>query len=163
MKKIFLFIVCAFSCFTVFSQDVIRVGTDVATINDMKKTKAILTNGGVVIEPLENLFGIDPDLRITASNGQSATTPIFCTIEAMSKQDRRIFLIRFICKNVNHSEIRNSLQSASYTFLESGTYKEHTFTIPYSRYQKGNIYCRVSWIDDNGAMVEIINSENKPD
>lgn len=127
----------------------------------MEKSKTILINGGFVIEPIEELFGIDPDLRIIASNGQNASAPILCAIEAMSKQDRRIFLIKFICNKVNHSEIRNSLHNASYTLLESGTYQEYTFAIPYSRYKKGNIYCRVSWLD-TGAMIEFLNSNNKP-
>lgn len=161
MKRVFLFLVCVFFCFTAFSQNVIRVGNDLATTDNMEKSKTILTNGGFVIEPIEELFGIDPDLRITASNGQNASAPILCTIEAMSKQDRRIFLITFICNKVNHSEIRNSLQNASYTLLESGSYKEHTFTIPYSLYKKGDIICRVSWLD-TGVMVEFINSKNKP-
>ena len=161
MKRVFLFLVCVFSCFTAFSQNVIRVGNDLATTDNMEKSKTILTSSGFVIEPIEELFGIDPDLRITASNGLNASTPILCTIEAMGKQDRRIFLIRFVCNKVNHSEIRNSLQNASYTLLESGSYKEHTFTIPYSRYKKGDIICRVSWLD-TGVMVEFINSKNKP-
>lgn len=154
MKRVFLFLVCVFSCFTAFSQNVIRVGNDLATANNMEKSKTILINGGFVIEPIEELFGIDPDLRITASNGADASAPILCTIEAMSKQDRRISLITFICKSVNHSEIRNSLQNASYILLESGIYKEHTFTIPYSRYKKGDIFCRVSWFNSGGVMVE---------
>lgn len=162
MKRVFLFLVCVFSCFTAFSQNVIRVGNDLATTDNMEKSKTILTNGGFVIEPIEELFGIDPDLRITASNGADASAPILCTIEAMSKQDRRIFLITFICNKVNHSRIRNSLQDASYTLIDNGTYEDGPYIFPYSRYKKGNVFCRVSWVD-NGVKIEFVNIKNKPD
>ena len=162
MKRVFLFLVCVFSCFTAFSQNVIRVGDDLAIANNMEKSRAILTNGGFVIEPIEALFRVDPDLRITASNGADAPTPILCTINAMSKLDRRILLITFICNKVNHSRIRNSLQDASYTLIDNGTYEDGPYIFPYSRYKKGNVVCRVSWAD-TGVMIEFVNIKNKPD
>lgn len=153
MKKVLLLLMCISFCYSAISQNVIQVGDMIVRNDNMEKSKVFLEKNGFIIEPIEGLLGVDQDLRISASNGNDALSPVFCTIEAMSKQDRRIFQIKFICKSISHSTLRNSLQNLSYSLIQNGSYKEHTFTIPCSLYKKENFYCRISWFDE-GAMVE---------
>lgn len=158
MKRVFITLSLIFCLYYVaFSQNVIKLGDELLTANNMEKTPRILEKGGMVIEQVEALFGIDPDLRITASNGNKPQFPIMCTVEAMSKTDRRIFLITFVY-NGNAEGLETNLRDLGYKFLDNGQYSEYIYTFRYSRYQKGDKYCRISYPTkgDKGARIEFV-------
>lgn len=157
MKKVF--VVLSFFCMSivVFSQDVVKLGDELLSVNNMEKSPKILSNGGMIIEPIEEMLGIDPNLRITASNGVEPQVPIMCTVEAMSKVDRRISIITFIY-NGNANRLETNLRKIGYKFLENGQYREYIYVCRYSRYQKGNKYCRISYPTngEKGAKLEFV-------
>ena len=158
MKRVFVTLSLIF-CMNIvaFSQNVVKLGDELLTVNSMEKSPKILTNGGMVIEPIEEMLGIDPDLRITASNGVEPQVPIMCTVEAMSKVDRRISIITFIY-NGNARKLETNLRNLGYKFLDNGQYREYIHTFRYSRYQKGNKYCRISYPanGEKGAKLEFV-------
>ena len=158
MKRVFITLSLIFSMGIVtFSQNVVKLGDELLTANSMEKSPKILSNGGMVIEPVEPLLGIDPDLRITASNGVDPQIPIMCTVEAMSKTDRRISIVTFVY-NGNSSKLEANLRNIGYKFLDSGQYQEYIHTFRFSRYQKGNRYCRISYPANGykGAQLEFV-------
>ena len=157
MKRVLLLLVGAFISAVAFSQDVVKLGDRLLTCDNMEKARSILTNGGMVIEPIEELFGVDPDTRITASNGTNPKIPIMCTVYAESKQDRRISLIHFVY-NGNAANLEPQLRKLGYTFLNKGEYKDGGFTFSGSAYQKGNKRCLVSYPTDGskGALLEFM-------
>lgn len=159
MRKVLLLLISVFIGASVFSQDVVKLGDKLLTSDNMEKAKTILTNGGMVIEPVEELFGIDPDTRITASNGTTPKVPIMCTIYAESKQDRRISLIQFVY-NGNAANLEPQLRKLGYTFLDKGEYKRDSFTFSGSRYQKGNKFCLVSYPTNGGkgALLDFMHN-----
>ena len=159
MKRVLLFLVGVFISAIAFSQDVVQLGDKLLTSDNMEKARSILTNGGMVIEPVEELFGIDPDTRITASNGTNPKIPIMCTVYAESKQDSRISLIQFVY-NGDATNLETQLRKLGYTFLNKGKYKDGGFTFSGSRYQKGNKYCLVSYPTNGGkgALLDFMHN-----
>lgn len=158
MKRVFVTLSLIF-CMSIvtFSQNVIKLGDELLTANSMEKAPKILSNGGMIIEPAEEILGIDPDLRITASNGVEPQIPIMCTVTAMSKADRRISIITFIYKG-NAGKLEINLRNLGYKFLDKGQYREYIHTFRYSRYQRGNKYCRISYPTngEKGALIEFV-------
>ena len=125
MKRAFVTLSLIF-CMSIvaFSQNVVKLGDDLLTANSMEKSPKILSDGGMIIEPIEDMLGIDPNLRITASNGVEPQVPIMCTVEAMSKADKRISIITFIY-NGNAEKLETNLRNLGYKFLDNGQYREY--------------------------------------
>ena len=158
MKRVFVTLSLIFCMsIAVFSQNVVKLGDDLLTANSMEKSPKILSDGGMIIEPIEDMLGIDPNLRITASNGVEPQVPIMCTVEAMSKADKRISIITFIY-NGNAEKLETNLRNLGYKFLDNGQYREYILTFRYSRYQKGKKYCRISYPanGEKGAILEFV-------
>lgn len=158
MKRVFVTLSLIFCMsIAVFSQNVVKLGDDLLTANSMEKSPKILSDGGMIIEPVEVLLGIDPELKIIASNGIEPQVPIMCTVEAMSKADKRISIITFVY-NGNAEKLETNLRNLGYKFLDNGQYREYIHTFRYSRYQKGKKYCRISYPanGEKGAKLEFV-------
>ena len=140
--------------------DIVALGDWLLTIDDISKSESILANNGMILEPIE-LLGVDPDLRILATNGADAKTPTMCTVQAISKQDKRISIVSFVY-NGNATHFEPCLRKLGYDFVDKGQYKEHIHTFAYSRYRKGNKYCRISYStnSEKGASLEFTLNRN---
>jgi len=162
MKKLLTLIsIIAFSV-NGFCQDIVKICDEMIMANNFDKVSSIIVNGGMVIEPLQNLYGYDTDLKIIASNGSQPITPTMCTVTAKSKEDRRIELISVVY-NGNAGIVIKGLKGIGYEFLYSGTYEEGGFKFNYNVYFKPklNITCKVSLPADGsiGALLEFHNEQ----
>ena len=156
MRKVlvsFCLIFCM-SALSSFSQNVISLGDKLLTANNMGKVSQIIKSGGMVIEPVEEMFGIDPDLRITASNGVDAQIPIMCTVHAISKTDRRIQLISFVYKG-DASKLKSNLSNLGYKYVDEFEYNDYGHILRCKRYLKGDRICVIS-TPTNGEKVSTI-------
>lgn len=140
--------------------NIVALGDWLLTIDDISKSESIIVNNGMVLEPIE-LLGADPDLRILATNGADAKTPIMCTVQAISKHDKRISILSFVYHG-DATHFEPDLRKLGYEFVDKGQYKEHIHTFLYSRYRKGNKYCRISYPSsgEKGASLEFVLNRN---
>lgn len=146
MKKVMV-VLCLILCMgtlSAFSQNVILLGDKLLTANNMERVSRIISNGGMTIEPVEELLGINPDLRITATNGSKAQIPIICTVHAVSKRDRHIKLVSFVYQG-DYRKLNPKLSNLGYKFVDEFEADRYGATMHCKRYMKGNKICVISY------------------
>jgi len=119
MKRILLIITIITCSIKGYGQDIVGICDKMVVANDFDKVSAFLNDGGMVIEPMQNIYGYDPNLKIIASNGVQPLIPIMCTVIAKSKTNRNIELISVVY-NGNAEVVINRLKDIEYKFLYSG-------------------------------------------
>lgn len=163
MKKFYLILISIIiSTAAVYTQNTVRLGDELLATDNFDKSLHILTAGGMVIEPIEDMFGMVSDNCITVSNGWDAAAPIFCKVEALNDNgnDNRIRIVTFIHYN-GCSGLEEELTELGYQLFEEGSYMEYIHSYDSKHFVKGCRNVRISRPDKGtGVIVEFMLDRN---
>ena len=137
------------------SQNVIKLGDEIISTDNMDKTLQILTYGGMVIEPIEDMFGCVSDRYITTSNGSDAENPIFCKVERLHDHEQYVLMATFMLY-YDCPRLEDELEKLGYELFEYGGYVEYIFPYDMKHFKKGKKNVRISYPDYGGKLRAIV-------